>query len=71
MKRPRKYEEMSEQERIEQSDKIAVMRLEEELRENIKHKLILQRRVEECVIKKGYVRKLAEDWIQKFHYWKR
>jgi len=63
MSEPKRYHGISREERIEDSDKIAVMRLEEELRKRIKQKYAIEVKINDLsdVIEK-WLRKYGKKW---------
>lgn len=60
---PRRYEDMSREDRIEAADKAAVMELEKELRRGIKKKYAVD------IPKKG-LKDIIEEWVKK-QKWRR
>jgi len=73
---PKRYHELTQRERIEESDKVAVMELEKELRKKVRKPSIFEV-VEDCLSNEPWkaieywlsrkldVRKAIEEWLKK------
>lgn len=59
MDEPKRYHEMTKQERFADSDSIAVMELEKQLRKEIKQKYTVE-------IKENDLTVIIEDWLKKY-----